>query len=757
MAKATETDALLYHSEGRPGKIEVVATKPTATKRDLSLAYSPGVAEPCLRIADNKEDVYNYTAKGNLVAVISNGTAVLGLGDIGPEASKPVMEGKGILFKLFADIDVFDIELNTQSVDEFVNCVKAMAPTFGGVNLEDIKAPECFEIETRLREELDIPVMHDDQHGTAIISGAALLNALLLVNKNINEVQIVVNGAGASAISCSKLFLALGVQKENLVMLDSKGVIRADREHLDENKQFFATYRDCNTLEEALVNADVFVGLSKGNILSPSMILSMAQDPIVFAMANPDPEIDYHLAMQTRPDIIMATGRSDYPNQVNNVLGFPFIFRGALDVRATSINEEMKLAAVKAIASLAHETVPENVSQAYNETNLSFGKTYIIPKPIDPRLIETVAPAVAQAAMDSGVAAQPVENMEKYKLELRNRLGLDNKFLRRMMARARQNPMKVVFAEADNLKILKAAQISVEEGICEPILLGPTQKIKNLILEHNLNLDSLQIINPLDQEALIEQFGSHLFEKRKRKGVTEYEAKKMLKDRNYFGMMMVECGMADAVISGLTKNYSNTIKPALQVIGKEEGFTKVGGMYIVMTKKGPYFFADTTVNIEPTWEDLVEITRQAHKNVRNLGVLPRIAMLSYSNFGSAKGPIPEKVQKAVSYLHQNHPEMIVDGDLQANFALNRELLAENFPFSSLTQSDVNTFIFPDLASGNIAYNFAKTFGKAETMGPILTGFRRAVHILQLGSSVREIVNMVAVAVIDAQAKKESNA
>jgi malate dehydrogenase (oxaloacetate-decarboxylating)(NADP+) len=749
-----QQDALQYHSEGRPGKIEVIPTKPTATKRDLSLAYSPGVAEPCLKIAENKEDVYKYTAKGNLVAVISNGTAVLGLGDIGPEASKPVMEGKGILFKIFADIDVFDIELNTKSVDEFVACVKAMEPTFGGVNLEDIKAPECFEIEQRLREEMNIPVMHDDQHGTAIISGAALLNALLLVEKDLDKVRIVVNGAGASAISCSKLFLALGAKKENLIMLDSKGVIRKDRGPMDENKAFFATEGNYHQLEDALVDADVFVGLSKGNILSPEMILSMANKPIVFAMANPDPEIDYHLAVATRPDLIMATGRSDFPNQVNNVLGFPFIFRGALDVRATSINEEMKLAAVKAIAKLAHEPVPESVSQAYNEMSLSFGKNYIIPKPIDPRLIETVAPAVAQAAMDSGVAMQPIENMEKYKLELRSRLGLDNKFLRRMVARAKQDPKKVVFAEADNLKILKAAQISIEEGIAHPILLGNKSKILSLLEEHSIDLKGVPIIDPIEEEEMRNEYGKALYEKRQRKGMTLYEATKNMRDRNYFGTMMVELGEADAVISGLTKNYSNTIKPALQVIGKEEGFTKVAGMYIIMTKKGPYFFADTTVNIEPSAEELVEITRQVHKKVRHLGVLPRIAMLSYSNFGSAKGPMPAKMQEAVKYLHKHHPEMIVDGEIQANFALNRELLAENFPFSTLTNSDVNTFIFPGLASGNIAYNFAKSFGKAESMGPILTGFKRAVHILQLGSSVREIVNMVTVAVIDAQGKEE---
>ncbi|MCO6495122.1 MAG: NADP-dependent malic enzyme [Bacteroidetes bacterium] len=747
-----QQDALSYHADGRPGKIEVIPTKPTATKRDLSLAYSPGVAEPCLKIADNVEDVYKYTAKGNLVAVISNGTAVLGLGNIGPEASKPVMEGKGLLFKIFADIDVFDIELNAKTVDEFVACVKAMEPTFGGINLEDIKSPECFEIERRLRHELNIPIMHDDQHGTAIISGAGLLNALKIVNKDIDKVKMVVNGAGASAISCSKLFISLGIKKENLVMLDSKGVIRKDRTDLDENKIFFATDKDVHHLEDALKGADVFVGLSKGNILTPEMVLSMSNDPIVFALANPDPEIEYELAIKTRPDIVLATGRSDYPNQVNNVLGFPFIFRGALDVRATSINEEMKLAAVRALADLALEPVPESVSIAYKQSNLSFGRNYIIPKPLDPRLIEVVAPAVAQAAMDSGVANQPIHDMQKYKQQLRDRLGLDNKFIRRVNSIARKAPKTVVFVEADNLKILKAAQISMEEGIAKPILLGDKNKINRLIADYKLELQGASIIDPWEEDAKREAFGNQLYASRQRKGMTLQEAKKAMKDRNYYGMMMLENGEADALISGLTKNYSNTIRPALQVIGKEEGYSQVSGMYIMMTKKGPYFFADTTVNINPNWEQLVEITRQVHKKVQNFGVEPRIAMLSYSNFGSSKGEIPDKMQKAVAYLHKNHPEIVVDGEMQANFALNKELLSENFPFSNLVNSDINTFIFPELASGNIAYNFAKSFGKTETMGPILMGLKRSVHILQLASTVREIVNMVAVAVIDAQAK-----
>lgn len=755
MADKQHLDALSYHADGRPGKIEVIPTKPTQTKRDLSLAYSPGVAEPCLKIAENVDDVYKYTAKGNLVAVISNGTAVLGLGDIGPEASKPVMEGKGILFKIFADIDVFDIELNCKTPDEFVACVKALEPTFGGINLEDIKAPECFEIEQRLRKELKIPIMHDDQHGTAIISGAALLNALQLVSKSISDVRLVVNGAGASAISCSKLFISLGVKKENLVMLDSKGVIRKDRSDLDETKQYFATDIDVRTLEEAMQNADVFVGLSKGNILSPEMIKSMAKDPIVFAMANPDPEIAYDLAIQTRDDLIMATGRSDHPNQVNNVLGFPFIFRGALDVRATTINEEMKLAAVKAIAELALEPVPEVVNLAYNEKNVSFGKTYIIPKPIDPRLIEVVSPAVAKAAMESGVARKPITDWEAYKQELRNRLGLDNKFVRRMMTQARQHIKKIVFTEADTYKILKAAQIVNEEKIAIPILLGNKQKIHALIEENHLALSNVEIIDPLEEHAVREEFAQALFQKRQRKGLTRYDAGKLMRERNYYGCMMVEKGLADAVISGLTRNYPKTIGPALDIIGKQEGIKKVAGMYIIMTKKGPYFFADTTVNIDPTWEELVEITRLTYEQVRKFNVTPKIAMLSYSNFGSAKGEIPAKVQKAVAYLHKNHPEIIVDGDIQANFALNQELLNENFPFSKLIGQETNTLIFPNLAAGNIAYKFAQSFGASESMGPVLMGFKKAVHILQLGSSVREIVNMVAAAAVDAQSKKTS--
>lgn len=748
-----QKDALDYHSMGRPGKIEVISTKPTQTKRDLSLAYSPGVAEPCLKIAENTDDVYKYTAKGNLVAVISNGTAVLGLGDIGPEASKPVMEGKGVLFKIFADIDVFDIELNTKDVNAFIACVKAMEPTFGGINLEDIKAPECFEIEQRLREELKIPIMHDDQHGTAIISGAALLNALELVNKPISQIKMVVNGAGASAMSCSKLFITLGVKKENLIMFDSKGSLNTNRTDLDQYKQYFVNDTNIDTLEEAMKGADVFVGLSKANILSQDMIRSMADNPIVFAMANPDPEITYQAAIEARPDIIMATGRSDHPNQVNNVLGFPFIFRGALDVRATVINEEMKLAAVKAIADLAKEPVPESVMRAYNESNLEFGRNYIIPKPIDPRLIETVSPAVAKAAMESGVAKKHILDWEAYKLELRNRLGLDNKFIRRMMTQARQKPMQVVFAEADNIKILKAAQIAKEENIAIPILLGNVEKIRSMIEENGIELENVKIIDPLTEDAKREEYGNKFFSTRQRKGVNIYESIKLMRDRNYFGCMMVAEGECDAFISGLTKNYPKSLKPAMQIIGREKGISKIAGMYIIMTKKGPYFFADTTVNIDPTCDDLVEITKMTHIEVSKLGVKPVIAMLSYSNFGSAKGEIPEKVAKAVAFLHDKHPEITVDGDVQANFAMNNEMLKENFPFSKLVDKDVNTFIFPNLAAGNIAYKFAQTFAGAESMGPVLLGFDKSVHFLQLGSSVREIVNMVAVAVLDAQSKK----
>jgi len=747
-------DALEYHSQGRPGKIEVIPTKPTNSQRDLSLAYSPGVAEPCMKIHENTEDVYKYTAKGNLVAVISNGTAVLGLGNIGPEASKPVMEGKGVLFKIFADIDVFDIELNVTDVDQFVNTVKALEPTFGGINLEDIKAPECFEIEKRLKAELKIPIMHDDQHGTAIISAAALLNALELQKKKIDKVKIVVIGAGAAAISCSKLYLSIGAKKENIVMIDREGVIRFDRKaHMDDTKRFFATDRKISTLVDAAKDADVLIGLSGANIITPEMLKSMAKNPIVFAMANPDPEIDYNLAIKTRNDIIMATGRSDFPNQVNNVLGFPYIFRGALDVRATQINEEMKIAAVRAIADLAKKPVPEAVNLAYNQKNITFGKDYIIPKPLDFRLITAVAPAVAKAAMDSGIARYPITDWEAYHEELKKRLGLDDKLMRAISVKAKGNPKRVVFAEADNYKILKAAQIVKDEGIAFPILLGDIDKIQALIKEHTLDLADVKMIDPRKEEDMQTRFAKVLFEKRKRRGVTLYEAKKLMRDRNHFGAMMLEIGEADALISGLTKNYPGTIRPALQIIGMDEEVHRVAGMYLMLTKQGPIFLADTTVNIDPTVNELVEITNVVAKSVQKFNITPRIAMLSYSNFGSSETPNPVKVRQAVEILHKTYPDMVVDGEMQANFALNSDLLKDNYPFSCLNGEPANTLIFPNLDSGNAAYKILQEIGGAEAVGPILIGMKKPVHILQLGSSVREIVNMITIAVVDAQSKE----
>ena len=758
MKKTTrkQQDALDYHSQGRPGKIEVIPTKATNSQRDLSLAYSPGVAEPCLAIADNIEDVYKYTSKGNLVAVISNGTAVLGLGNIGAEASKPVMEGKGVLFKIFADIDVFDIELNVTDVDEFVRTVKAMEPTFGGVNLEDIKAPECFEIERRLKAELSIPVMHDDQHGTAIISAAALLNALEIQKKKIDKIKLVVIGAGAAAISCSKLYVSMGARLENIVMIDREGVIRADRKnHMDDTKRHFATKRNLHTLEDAMKDADAVIGLSSANTLTPAMLKSMAKNPIVFAMANPDPEIDYNLAINTRKDLIMATGRSDYPNQVNNVLGFPYIFRGALDVRATAINEEMKIAAVKAIADLAKLPVPEAVNLAYNQKNITFGKDYIIPKPLDFRLISHVAPAVAKAAIDSGVARHKIKDWDAYKDELNKRLGLDDKLMRALTVKAKGDPKRVVFAEADNYKILKAAQIVKEEGLAIPILLGDIEKIHALIEEHQLELSDVQMIDPRVEDKMVAEYAALFFEKRKRRGVTEYEAKKAMRDRNHFGAMMLDHGDADALISGLTKNYPLTIRPALQIIGTEADTSKVAGMYLMLTKQGPIFLADTTVNIDPNVEELVEITKLVAKSVSKFNISPRIAMLSYSNFGNSETPNPMKVRKAVEILHQQHPELIVDGEMQANFALNPALLKDNFPFSTLNGAPANTLIFPNLDAGNAAYKILQEIGGAEAVGPILIGMKKPVHILQLGSSVREIVNMVTIAVVDAQSKEES--
>lgn len=754
MAKIRKQDALDYHSQGKPGKIEVVPTKPYASQRDLSLAYSPGVAEPCLKIAETKDDVYKYTSKGNLVAVISNGTAVLGLGNIGPEASKPVMEGKGLLFKIFADIDVFDIEVDASDPELFIQTVKAIAPTFGGINLEDIKAPEAFEIERRLKEELDIPIMHDDQHGTAIISSAALLNALELAKKKIEKVKIVVSGAGASALSCAKLYHMLGAKLENIYMFDSKGLIHAGREGLDSNKLQFAKHKKDVAFADAFKKADVFLGLSRGGIVGKEMIKVMAKDPIVFALANPEPEIGYKDAMSVRKDIIMATGRSDHPNQVNNVLGFPFIFRGALDVRATSINEEMKLAAVKAIAELAKETIPEEVIEAYGEKNISFGREQFIPKPLDPRLIYYVAPAVAKAAMDSGVAKNPIEDWEAYEMELKNRLGLDNKLLRNITEKAQRSPKRVVFAEADNIKILKAAQTAWEEGVAMPILLGQKEKIEALIEEYAIEIPDVEIIDPKsDEERERRQaFGMAFFEKRNRKGITEFEAIQMMRERNHFGAMMVEMGDGDAMISGLTRNYRELVIPAIQTVGLQKGINKVAGMYILSTKRGPLFLADTTINLNPTAEDIAEITSNVARTIRKFKVTPRIALLSYSNFGSSIGEDARKMAKAVEILHENDPNLIVDGEVQANFALNNALMNEKFSFSTLANKQVNTLIFPNLSSGNIAYKLLQEITEGEAVGPVLVGLKKSIHILQMGSSVREIINMVKVAVVDAQNK-----
>jgi malate dehydrogenase (oxaloacetate-decarboxylating)(NADP+) len=749
-------DALDYHSNGRPGKIQVVPTKPTNSQRDLTLAYSPGVAEPCLQIADNVEDVYKYTAKGNLVGVITNGTAVLGLGNIGPEASKPVMEGKGLLFKIYADIDVFDLEVNAKTVDEFVAIVKALEPTFGGINLEDISAPTCFEIERRLKAEMNIPVMHDDQHGTAIISGAALINACEIQGKKLDKIKIVVSGAGAAAVSCSKIYLSLGVKQENLVMFDINGLITPERKDLDDIRMQFATTRkDIKNLSDAMKNADVFIGLSAGNVVNPDMLRSMAKNPIVFAMANPVPEIDYDVAIKTRKDILMATGRADFPNQVNNVLGFPYIFRGALDVRATAINEEMKLAAVRAIAEMAKKPVPEAINLAYNTNNLKFGRDYIIPKPMDQRLITEVSSAVARAAIESGVARKPITDWDAYLEQLRLRIGADDRLLRNIANKAKQSPKRVVFAEADNYKILRAAQIVKEEGIATPILLGNAARIKKIIKESDLVLDDVEIIDPREDCANFDEYAEYLYHKRQRRGVTLSEAKKMIHQRNYYGACMVQFGKADALISGLTKDYVSTIKPALQIIGTEEGVNRVAGMYLMLTNKGPVFIGDPTVNVDPTVSELVDITVLIDRSVKQFNIKPRIAMLSYSNFGSNEGAIPVKARETVRVLHEKYPDMIVDGDMQANFALNSSLLADNFPFSILNGAPANTLIFPNLESGNIAYKLLQEVGGAEAVGPILLGLKKSVHVLQLGSSVREIVNMVTIAVVDAQGKAEN--
>jgi len=756
MLKINKQDALDYHEQSPAGKIEVVPTKPVSTQLDLALAYSPGVAEPCLAIAANKDDVYKYTAKGNLVAVISNGTAVLGLGNIGPEASKPVMEGKGVLFKKFAGIDCFDIEIDATDPDEFIRIVKALEPTFGGINLEDIKAPECFRIETELREKMNIPLMHDDQHGTAIISSAALLNGLEVVGKRIEDIKLVVSGAGAAAISCLRLYLALGLKLENVVVFDKDGIINPQRTDLAPLQMHFATHRPITTLDEAMEGADVFLGLSAANVLPAGLLLKMADSPIVFALANPNPEISYQLAMATRPDIIMATGRSDHPNQVNNVLGFPYIFRGALDVRATEINEAMKLAAVHALSQLAKEPVPDMVNRAYGDNTLSFGRTYLIPKPLDPRLITTVSPAVAKAAMESGSARRDITDWSAYEDELRARLGVNQKLMNRMTSAARANPKRIVFAEGDTYKILKAAQILHDEGIAQPILLGNPDKIARLAAENNLDLGGCEIIDILQQDAKREEYANLLYQKRQRRGITLYEGRRLLRERNYFGSMMLETGDADAFITGLSKDYGKSILPPLQVIGVKEGVKRVASMYIIQHKKGPFFFADTTVNIDPTAEEMVDIIGLTAEAVRFFDAEPRVAVISYSNFGSNPGALPDKARRATELAKQRYPDLILDGEMQANTALSPELLRDHYPFSVLAdKGGANTLIFPNVISGNIAYKVLQEIGGAEVIGPVLMGMRKPVHILQLGASVREIVNIASIAVVDAQQASRS--
>jgi len=751
MAKFTREDALNYHASGRPGKLQVIPTKPHSTQQDLSLAYSPGVAEPCLEIEKDPEKAYTYTTKGNLVAVISNGTAVLGLGDIGALAGKPVMEGKGLLFKIFADIDVFDIEVDRKNVEAFIEVVKAIAPTFGGINLEDIKAPECFEIEERLKKELNIPVFHDDQHGTAIISAAGLLNALKLNGKKIDRIRVVVNGAGASAISCSRLYVSLGVKRENVMLVDSKGVVSKKRTDLNRYKEEFAVDTDITTLEEAVKGADVFLGLSVADVLTPDMLKSMASDPIVFAMANPNPEIKYELAMEARKDIIFATGRSDYPNQVNNVLGFPFIFRGALDVRAVTINEEMKIAAVKALAELAQEDVPEAVNKAYLSANLTFGREYIIPKPLDPRLISRVAPAVAKAAIDTGVAGKVITDWGEYTRELNQRLGLDNKLIYDLRIKARQNPKRVLFAEAANYKVLKAAQELQNEAIAIPVFLGNKDEIQQLIKHFHLDLLKTEIIDPrsVEEEQRRTRFAKILFGKRQRKGLNYDECLGLMFNPNFFGVSMVETGEADAFISGFSSKYADVIRPAIYITGTDNPQKHIAGMYIVQTKKGPYFFADTTVNIRPSAQTLVDTTLLTARAVEKFNIKPVIALVSYSNFGSTKEGSPMRVREAVEILHRDHPGLLVDGEMQANFAFNSEMRMNKFPFSKIKDHEVNTVIFPNLSSGNIAYKMMQEIGGAEITGPLLLGIAKPIHILQIESSVREIVNMATIAVVDA--------
>ncbi len=750
--KLTKEDALKYHSEGKPGKIEVIPTKPYHTQRDLSLAYSPGVAEPCLEIERDKDTAYNYTAKGNLVAVISNGTAVLGLGDIGALASKPVMEGKGLLFKIYAGIDVFDIEVDEKDPEKFIEAVKAIAPTFGGINLEDIKAPECFEIESRLKEELDIPVMHDDQHGTAIISSAGLLGALEITGRKIEETRIVVNGAGASAISCTKLYEALGARRENIVMLDSKGVIRTDREGLSGTKSLFATSRrDITTLEEAIKGADVFLGLSKGNVLSKDMVRSMAKDPIVFALANPTPEISYEDAFEARGDVLMATGRSDYPNQINNVIGFPYIFRGALDTHSSSINEEMKLAAVKAIAALAKEPVPDVVNNAYHVTNLTFGREYFIPKPVDPRLITVVSSAVARAAMESGVARREITDWEEYSNHLKLMMGQESKLTRQLYAAARLNPKKVVFAEAVHPNMLKAAVLAYNEGICKPIVLGNEKKIRSLAAELELNLDGIEIINHRAEceTGRRERYAKILATKRAREGSNFREANDKMFERNYFGMMMVESGDADAFVAGLYTRYSNTIKVAKEIVGIAPEYKHFGTMHIVNSKKGTYFIADTLINRHPDTETLIDIAKLAADKVRYFNHTPVVAMVSYSNFGSDNEGSPAMVHSAVEYMHEKYPDLALDGEMQVNFALDGKLRDEHYPFTRLKGKDVNTLVFPNLSSANSVYKMIQSLSDSEVIGPIQMGLNKAIHFTDIESPVRDIVTIAAVAVIDA--------
>ncbi|POY40250.1 NADP-dependent malic enzyme [Flavobacterium alvei] len=744
-------EALLYHAKPTPGKIQVVPTKKYATQRDLSLAYSPGVAEPCLEIAKDINNVYKYTAKGNLVAVISNGTAVLGLGDIGPEAGKPVMEGKGLLFKIFAGIDVFDIEVGTKDVEEFIQTVKNISPTFGGINLEDIKAPESFEIERRLVEELNIPVMHDDQHGTAIISSAALLNAVELAGKKPEDLKMVVSGAGSAALACANMYVLLGLKVENILMFNSKGVLTKDNSSLSAMQLLYATDKKPMSLEEALVGADIFLGLSSGDIMTPKMLLGMAENPIVFAMANPNPEIAYNLAIATRKDVIMATGRSDHPNQVNNVLGFPYIFRGALDVRATKINEEMKMAAVRALAALAKEHVPEQVNIAYGATKLTFGREYIIPSPFDPRLITVVAPAVAKAAMDSGVAQNPIHDWKKYEEELLDRMGSDNKMLRMIINRAKTNPKKIVFSEADHLDVLKAAQVVYEEGIGFPILLGKKDVI--LALKNELGFDAdVPIIDPktTEEEVRRNKYAKAYWKTRQRRGISLFDAQNLMRERNYFAAMMVNQGEADALLTGYSRSYPSVVKPMLQLIDKAPGVSLVATTNMMITSRGPMFLSDTAINTNPTAEELAKIAIMTANAAKTLGVSPVIAMISFSNFGSSTNESASKVRQAVEYLHKNHPDMIIDGEIQADFALNPEMLKAKFPFSKLAGKKVNTLIFPNLEAANITYKLLKELNKVDSIGPIMLGMGKSVHIFQLGASVEEMVSMAAIAVIDAQ-------